>query len=476
MPTSHVNTKIAFDKKMHDWDGFGFNYVQLSQTFDYDKYPQEYGGFSIISEQKRAEILDLVFGPEGLKPGLMKIFFDPFHQREENLNKPGVGNLDQGNYDHEKTTQWVRYFAREGLRLSREQGRDMRMIACLYGMPGWMTLQKEVRGRDIDPQYKEELAKYMASYVKYLKEQDKLPVRYISVHNEGEDYTRWPEDGSALDTGLGCDYNAYWTPGFVCEFVDLLNQVLLANGLEDVKPTPGETSNWTRFYNFGYAHAIADDEKALAAIGLITSHGFSGGASGETWQGDHRSAGVDVIREKRPALHSWVTSTSWSKMDAKFVAEIHGNIYSAKNNGIIPWAGVQRPAHWKGGDPNPGNAIQIDENGNYEVRNGYYYYKQVCPVGQPGMYVARTSSTDNQTCAIAFAANGTANPNAFVLVNSGHGVRRFDLTVSGTASGHFSAYRTSGIEKCEPIADIVIEDTHAVYYAPPNSVTTFVEK
>jgi len=467
-----VNTKIDFGKKERDWDGFGFNYVQLSQTVDFDRDPQEYGGFSTLTEEKRQEILGLVFGKNGLKPGLIKMFFDPFHQTENHLNKPGAGNLDQGNYDHEKTTRWVRYFVREGLRMTREDNRDLQILITLYGAPGWMTMQKQVRARDLDPQYHEELAKYMASYAKFLKEHDGFPIRYISIHNEGEDYTRWPEDGGSVENS---DYNAYWKPEFVAGFINLLSRVLAANGLGDVKPTPGETSNWTRFHNYGYADAIADDEPALNAIGLITSHGFVGGRTGEMWHGDHRSAGSDLIRAKRPELHSWVTSTSWSGMDARFVYEMHGNIYSAKNNGIIPWAGIQRPSQWRGGDPNPGNAIQIDDNGSFEVRDGYYFYRQVCPVGQPGMYAAHTSSTDEETCAIAFASNGTKNPNAFILVNTGSEEKKFDLTVLGNQNNRCSVYRTGKTEKCAALPDAVLENSRLRYTAPPGSVTTFVE-
>lgn len=476
MYVNKVNTKVDFSKKLREWDGFGFNYVQLSQSTDFDGDPQEYGGFSIIAEEKRAEILEAVFGENGLKPGIIKMFFDPFHQTEEHLNKPGVEHLDMSLYDHERSTQWVRSFVKEGLRISREHGRDLEIMICLYGMPAFMTVQKEVRGRDIDPKYVEELAKYMASYAKYLREHDNLPVKYISIHNEGEDYTRWPEDGTNVDIGGGVDYNAYWTPEFVRDFIKLLSRVLKANGLEDVKPTPGETSNWTRFYSWGYADAIADDPEAVNALGIITSHGFAGNKFGDTWFGDHRSVGIDILREKRPELHSWVGSTSWSNMDSRFVLELYGNMYCAKNNGIIPWAGVQRPTHWKGGDPNPGNAIQINEDGSYEIRKGYYYYKQVCAVGRPKMAVARTSSTDTQTCAIAFADNGTGNPNAFVLVNTSTDGKQFFVNVKGDNGRSYSVTRTSDTEKNRAVADVTPEKGSFVYYAPANSVTTFVEK
>jgi len=41
-----------------------------------------------------------------------------------------------------------------------------------------------------------------------------------------------------------------------------------------MKLSCGETTNWYRFQEWGYADAIADEPTALAGLGLITSHGF----------------------------------------------------------------------------------------------------------------------------------------------------------------------------------------------------------
>ena len=57
---------IDFSAKIREWDGFGFNYVETAQTLDYKEDPQEYGGFSLLDEQEKAEIIDLVFGEDGL--------------------------------------------------------------------------------------------------------------------------------------------------------------------------------------------------------------------------------------------------------------------------------------------------------------------------------------------------------------------------------------------------------------------------
>jgi hypothetical protein len=107
--------RVDFSKKIRDWDGFGVNYVEAAQTRDYGADPQEYGAFSLLSESQRQEILDMIFGEDGLKPGLIKMLLDCFHQEEPGPDynwDPNVIDLEA--YDHTTTTEWMRYFARGG--------------------------------------------------------------------------------------------------------------------------------------------------------------------------------------------------------------------------------------------------------------------------------------------------------------------------------------------------------------------------
>lgn len=455
-----TRAEVDFSRHLQPWDGFGFNYVETCQTRDYSADPQEYGGFSLLKEEDRQEILELIFGADGLKVGLVKMFYDPFHQ-----TKSG------GVFDHKTTTKQLRYFVREGLKKTHADGRDLAIVTTLYGPPAYMTKQKVLRGRDIDPAHKRDLALYLVSWAKFLREEEGLPVRYVSLHNEGEDWRRWMRSG--LTDWKGQDYNMFWPPEQVVEFIKLVDKELKTAGLNDVGITPGEPSNWYRFDTWGYADAITADAEALRKLGLITSHGFYNGTYGR-WFGEHKSAGIDKLRAARPDLHAWVTSTSWSRMDAKNIKEHHGNIYTAKVNGIIPWAGIQRPAKWVGGDPNPGSAFTVHEDGTYEVRRGYYMYKQVTRAGQRGMAVARTMAMDSEIALIGFASNGTKNPNAFVVVNIGK-TQTVCVSIKGSSAKSFAAFRTTEDEKDRyaDLGSIAVENGVIVYKTPGGSVTTF---
>ncbi|KPK79113.1 MAG: hypothetical protein AMS27_18335, partial [Bacteroides sp. SM23_62_1] len=187
-----THAEVNFTKHLRTWDGFGFNYVETAQTIDYKTDPQDYGGFSILDEESKKEIIEMVFGKDGLKVGLVKMFLDPWHQEA-----PGQP------FDHETSTSNMREFVRMGLKKTRERGSDLTIITTLYGPPPYATQQKFLRGRDLDPEMKVHLANYMIDWVKFLDEKEGFPVKYISLHNEGEDWQRWPADGKTGNIGQG---------------------------------------------------------------------------------------------------------------------------------------------------------------------------------------------------------------------------------------------------------------------------------
>jgi hypothetical protein len=322
----------------------------------------------------------------------------------------------------------------------------------------------------------------MVDWISFLREEEGFPVKYLSLHNEGEDWRRWNQEGYTTDPGH--DYNLYWPPEQVLDFIKLMPEKLEKAGLGDVGITPGECTNWYRFGTWGYTEALLQDKEALNKLALITSHGFYSGNYGR-WFGEHKSAGIDKLREKRPDLHAWVTSTSWSNMDAFNIKEMHGNIYTAKVNAIIPWAGIQRPPHWVGGDPNPGSAFTVDEQGDYTVRPGYYFYKQISRAGQPGMKVAEATAMDSEIAVIAFASNGTENPDTFVITNLKNTTQKIAVTVKGSSASAFTAFRTtkspqSGLdevqEKYKGLGTFELKEGLLVIDTPAGSVTTFYSK
>jgi hypothetical protein len=487
---------VDFSEKLQAWDGFGVNYVETSQTFDYDKWPQDYGSFSVLDEDSKEKIIDLVFGKDGLRPDIIKMFLDPLHQKEED-----------GPYDHETTTANMRHFVGRGHEISMQRSQELSIITTLYSPPGYMTLQRQLRGRDLDPAYRDHLSSYLVSWAKFLREKEGLPIKYISLHNEGESWLRWPLDGGLADIdATGHDYNMFWSAGLVNDILIRTRKELDRQGLHDVGLTPGESTNWFRFGAWGYAYDLAKNPDALDALALITSHGFYvGRIEAGRWYGPHTNRANSILREAKPGLHSWTTSSAWCIkndrmvadneivrryiVNSAFILEIYSNIYEVQVNGYIPWAFIQRASQWVRPDPNPGSAIRAYDDGTWEIRKGYYYYKQVTSAGKKGMHVVYTNSMDSRLNIIGFSGEGTSHPDAVVVVNSGTDEMNVRLTVKDSRHMKFKAFRTDGSDIYEytetamyeaegdnyaPLGTFTPDGDILTYIAPANSVTTFL--
>lgn len=489
---TNAYAEVDFSRLVRMWDGFGFNYVETSQTFDYTNQPQDYGSFSILKQKDKERIVDLIFGEDGLKVGLVKMFLDPFHQKVKN-----------GPFDHVTTTRNMREFVSMGLKTTRHRGDDIAIITTLYGPPGYITKQKKLRGRDLDPAFSQDLCNYYVDWADFLVNKEKLPLKYISLHNEGEDWGRWPADGAVDETHAGGhDYNFFWSPAQTLAIINLLDKTLKEKKLEHIGITNGEYTNWYRFNSWGFASALSADSATLSKLDLITSHGFYvGDMTAGHWFGPHSSSGTDRLRSIRPDLRAWTTSTAWNAftrteprvyyMSEQFIKEIHGSILDAKVNGIIPWAGIQRASHWNKPDPNPGCAIRVFDDGSWEVQKAYYYYKQVSRAGQPGMAVADAYVMSSELSVLAFAANGTKNSNAFIVINQSGEPKKITVNLKGTKAGTFQAFRTSGRQDYQikstagktplegdnykSVGAFTVQSESVTYDAPAHSVTTFFE-
>jgi O-glycosyl hydrolase len=461
--------EVDFNRTLQPWDGFGVNYVETAQTKDYQKWQQDYGGFSLLSESQRQEILQMIFGEDGLKPGIIKMFLDPFH---EGMTQKGNDNespfvLNQDGFDHETTTEWLRYFARNGHEITQNRGGDLTIFTTMYGPPPWVTEQEVIMGRDLDPAMKYEMAEYMIAWVDYLKKKEQLPVKYLSLHNEGDRPGRWNEEGTEF-TGGPLDYNMHWPPEQVVNYLELMPEMLAHFGHSDVGIAPGETVNWKFFSILGYAPAIIESDLAFDNIDLITSHSF--------WNPAPPGVGLlrwrDLDLERGRYLHAWTTSMSWRDMDVDFINQFYSDIYQVGVNAITPWAVIQTD-DWLEGDPNPGTAFRVEGKKEYTVLPGYYFYKQMTRAGQPGMQVAHTYSSDQDIVVMAFASGETDNPNAFVILNRDESSKDLEIRLRNSDADTFSAYRSSPDENYEDIGEVKVKRRILGYDAPARSVTTF---
>ena len=84
-------------------------------------------------------------------------------------------------------------------------------------------------------------------------------------------------------------------------------------------------------------------------------------------------------------------------------------------------------------------------------------------------------SMDNEIPVIAFSSNNTKNSDSFVVVNtSSETDKSAVITLKGTKSNRFKAFRTNGQEEqYTEIGIYEVENGEIIYNAPRNSATTF---
>lgn len=446
-PPRRTVCRIDFDRRLRPWDGFGVNYVEAAQSPDYDEWPQDYGGFSILDARRRESVLDAIFGPQGLRPGVVKMFLDPLHQE-----KPG------GPFQHERTTRQMRGFVREGLRRTRDGGGDFEIATTAYGAPAWTNRLGLLKARNVDPDRLPDLAAYMVDWVRYLREEERFPVTALSLHNEGEK-DHW--QGRPEPLALRHDYLTYWPPRQIAAMLPLVRRQLDAQGLSAVRATPGESRNWNECIPI--CDAILEDAEATRAMGLLTSHGF----------GEHFTAvAATRMRSRIPGLRAWTLSFSWRNMDAAFVDQIVRKLYANEVNSMTPWAVIQRPTQWHGGDGNPGSAFHVGEDGSVKTTMGYYFYKQATTAGIRGCTVVDASSNDPSIAVLAFAKDGTTPHRAVLVVNAGEAPREVHLELAGLDAGELAHWRTSPGERFVDAGRVRYRGG-LDYTCPPGSVTTW---
>jgi hypothetical protein len=90
------------------------------------------------------------------------------------------------------------------------------------------------------------------------------------------------------------------------------------------------------------------------------------------------------------------------------------------------------------------------------------------------MAVASVKSSAEDLTLLAFAANGTKHPDAFVVINTGQ-AKTVSVQVRGIGTNRLAAFRT--VEKQQDgytaIGEFTLVDGAMEYQAPGGSVTTF---
>lgn len=434
-----LRAHVDFSRKLRDWDGFGVCFTDKA-TVD----PEEY--FTLNEHHQR--FLQEFFGSNGLRMGIVKMFIDPFRLNYCQQDSDEDQIVEVNEYHFYDLPSFHAQLARYILEVARNGGVDLKIILSGLCPPAWMTRQKELSGRDLDPVNRIHYSRYMVAWARYLSVTEKLPVYCLSLHSRGEMWQLWDSYGIPLYSNTGM--NLYWSPEMVVDFLKLIRRQLDHNGLEHIGLSPGDTKNWGNFYDWGYADLISEDPLALKAVSLLTSNANLSGNSN-----DFCSTGIDLIHEKRPDLHAWVTADELRNIRPGSISALYKLIYRTKVNSVILSTTIK------------------NKDSSFSQSKDLSFLKPVCKAGQPGMGVCQVGCNGSDIFIIGFSSNSTGNTDSFVLINDEKLDWNMPIEIRGSASAKFSVYRTSVSENFLRLEDVTVKEGKIHYLAPAKSVSGF---
>ncbi len=434
-----LRAHVDFSRKLRDWDGFGICFTDKAAVD-----PEEY--FPLNEHHQK--FLHEIFGQNGLRMGTAKMFVDPFRLNYCQQDSDEDHIVELNDYHFHDLPSFHTQLASYALEVARSWGGDLKIMLSGLCPPAWMTRQKELSGRDLDPVSRIHYSQYLVAWARYLSISEKLPLHSLSLHSRGEMWQLWDSSGIPLYSNTGM--NLYWSPEMIVDFLKLIRRQLDHNGLEHVALSPGDTKNWGNFYDWGYADLIIEDPLALSAVSLLSSNANLSGNSN-----DFCSTGIDLIHEKRRDLHAWVTIDEIRNIRPDSISAFYKLIYRTKVNSLIISTAIK------------------NKDGSFSRSKELNFLKPVCKAGLPGMGVCQVGCNGSDMSIIGFSNNSTRNTDSFVLINDDKLDWNIPIEIRGSASAKFSVYRTSASENFLRLADVPVKEGKIHYKAPAKSVSGF---
>lgn len=356
----------------------------------------------------------------------------------------------------------------------------IRFTPTVWSPPGWMKSNgKSAGGGSLLPQYYPHYAKYLAEWVKYVKEKYGIETYAVGVQNELE----FPEF-----------YNScLYTPAAWRDMVIEVHKRFQAEGLTTKIFGPESmtgSQNTPLFFR-----AVVEDPRAKGCLDIMATHGYSdgikmaGGAKGNSslWQ---------VVGKYNLPL--WMTETSGvagSLLDNEMkdkdgkplqgslrgvALEIHNSLVYGQMSGWIYWQYL--------GSNDPTNTydmvlVKVGRQGNQEVvteilpSKKYYLHKQFSRFIQPGAVRIAATPSDAQDISVGAFEHPQDKTVTVTLINTGAANQPVALALKTNLKvTAFDAYRTSGTENCDKIGTLEAKDGKLELSLPPQSMVTLYGK
>jgi O-glycosyl hydrolase len=432
------------DEKHQTIEGFGASAAW---------WAQDVGGWE---DEKRNRIVELLFNREtgigltiyryNIGGGLANNIQDPWRTAETFEVSPGVYD-----WTRDANAMWV-------MKAAQAQGADT-FIAFVNSPPARMTISGLTTGEkdgktNLKPEMYDEFAQYMVDVVRHLRDEEGIPVGYISPINEPQwdwNYTKGQE---------GCHYG----PEEVLEVTRALLHALDKNGLSnDVQVSVFESGEWKK--SQVYIDKLLKDPEVAPRLPHLAIHSY--------WsKAEDKTPIVNFLERNFPGTKIW--QTEWTEMKEGRDTGMESALVLANTvQEDLTLGGVTSWQYW----------IAVSR---YFYRDGLIYVnlsnravietKRLWALGNFSRYVrpgyirigAGTGAADLTVSAYQSPDNAKV---VVVVINNGKTPVTAKLNGLPAGMTQVGQYETSGAES---LGEVLKGSIPSGFMFPPESVTTLV--
>jgi glucuronoarabinoxylan endo-1,4-beta-xylanase len=448
--------------------------AQLSTevTFYWGETKQTIDGFGVFagraepffSDENRDEILEALFGENGLKLSILRAEVLDSYSSEEGIIdfhtdadidvRPGDPDFPAAGSDDitQRGQLWIMTYAKQEYGVSK-------IVASTWSPPVYMKTisgQEEGEGFNrLNPDYDEQFASYLAQFAVAMNSAG-APIWAVSPMNEPEYPTpSWP--------------GTVWTPADAARFVSKLKSALQQMSPE-TKVMIGETANWQLADLF-----LADTLSKTDAtnIDILASHGYSLPNISGTVTFNINPLSWEVTTSTSPR---WITEISSTESfdpsmvtGMKLAISMHKYFATQALNAFIYWLGVVQSSN---------ESLINSDTHQYSFTKLYDIMGQYSRYIQPGDVRIGVSS-DEPTTGVYISAYRSSDANlSIVITNSNEADETLILIPDGISPSTLQPYVTTGEEgiRWQP-ATPVVSDSEGQFTVilPAQSVTTLIK-
>ena len=355
----------------------------------------------------------------------------------------------------------------------RKLNPEIKVVPSVWSPPYWMKTKVGVSGGSLRPEYYEHYARYLAEWVRFVKERYNIDIYALSPQNELE----------FVEPYDSCVYK----PEEFAAVVKVIGQTFRREGLNVKLYGPEDMTHYgPRTVRF--IKAVEEDPAAKPFLNILATHGYSDGiqSTGSVqenadfwglikdygkpyWQTETGPGAADA-RWNDGGPDGQVTNAKTGKLVEGALASIGGRHHYA-----LAYGQASAWLFWQITEPKPSvhGLMVLDKPGKR-----YYVAKQFWRYIRPGAVriAAGPDGGDKGVCLTAYQHPRDKTVTVVLLNRSDDNVKTTVALKTDIPVTAFDTFRTSLKEDCAAVGKTPVAGGKAVLTLPPRSIVTLYGK